>query len=153
MDFQNYQLDELDKQILNALLHDGRKPFTEIAEEQKVSSGTIHVRMDKLREAGIVRGAKLSINHEALGFGVSAFVGINLHNARDYKKVLEKLRQVQGILEAHYTTGEFNIFTKIITKSIPDLYRFLLELQQVPEIQTTQTTMILESPIARDVEL
>ena len=153
MEPENYQLDNLDRQILNALLRDARTPFTEIAEKENVSSGTIHVRIDKLKQAGVIKGTKLLVDHSALGYGVSAYLGINLHNARDYKMVLEKLRQVDGILEAYYTTGEFNIFTKIITKSIPDLYRFLVELQQVQEIQTTQTTMILESPILRDIEL
>lgn len=150
---ENYEIDNLDRKILGALLDDARKPFSEIASELEVSGGTVHVRMEKLKKAGIVRGAKLNLDYSALGYTIGAFVGINLHHARDYEKVLGKLKKVNGILEAHYTTGEFNIFCKIVTKSIPDLYDFLRDLQGVAEIQTTQTTMILSSPIVRELDL
>ena len=143
-------IDELDRQILQALVEDARKHFTEIAEDLGVSTGTVHLRFDKLKKAGIISRTKAVINYEALGFMVCAFVGINLHNASDYVKVQAKLKQFDRILEAYYTTGEYNIFTRILAKSNADLYSFLLELQKIKEIGGTETIMVLDNPINRD---
>lgn len=150
---ETFEVDELDLRILRALLLDGRRPFLELAKELKVSGGTIHVRINKMTKAGLVRGAKLSVDYKKLGYGISAFIGINLHNARDYSKVLTRLKEFAFILEAHYTTGEYNIFTKVLVRSIPELHQFLLKLQDVKEIQSTQTIMILDTPIQRDLAL
>ena len=147
------ELDSLDKKILIALSNDSRKPFTELAKEFGVSSGTIHIRMEKLKKSGIVSGSKLIIDHAKLGYTITSFLGVNLHNARDYKKVIEKLRDFENIVEAHYSTGQYNIFCRILVKSIQDLHAFLLELQGIREIQSTQTIMVLDTPIMRDLKI
>ena len=147
----DYQIDELDVRIISALLADARRPYLELAKQLKVSGGTIHVRMNKLAKAGIVRGSKLVLDYKRLGYDISAYIGINLHNARDYDKVLLRLREFPLIMEAHYTTGQYNIFAKLHVKSVTDLHSFLLKLQGVKEIQSTQTIMILDTPIERDM--
>ncbi len=146
-----YEIDELDRRILSALLVDARRPYLELAKQLKVSGGTIHVRMNKMAKAGIVKGSKVVLDYRKLGYDVSAYIGVNLHNARDYDRVLARLTDIALIVEAHYTTGQFNIFTKIFVRSISDLHAFLLKLQAIKEIQSTQTIMILDSPIARDL--
>jgi Lrp/AsnC family transcriptional regulator, regulator for asnA, asnC and gidA len=143
------KLDQLDCRIIAALLSDSQQPYIELAKRLKVSGGTIHVRMNKLKRAGIVQGSTLVLDYKRLGFDVSAYIGINLHNARDYDRVLLKLQDIPLILEAHYTTGQYNIFTKIATKSVEELHKFLLKLQAIKEVQSTQTIMILDTPIDR----
>ena len=150
-DANEFELDDTDRGIIEALLKDSRRAYTEIADELKVSSSTIHVRMDKLKKAGVVKGSRLEIDYSRVGYDVSAYLGINLRNARDYPKALDKLRNFPNILEAYYTTGQFNIFAKIIVRSISDLHKFLLELQQFREVQSTQTIMILHVPIDREL--
>jgi len=54
----DYEIDTLDRLILQALVEDARKPFLEIARELDVSGGTIHQRYNKLRDAGIVQGRR-----------------------------------------------------------------------------------------------
>jgi Lrp/AsnC family transcriptional regulator for asnA, asnC and gidA len=49
----NYQLDEIDKKILDFLVENTRMPFTEIAKQMDVSAGTIHVRVKKMEDAGL----------------------------------------------------------------------------------------------------
>ena len=66
---------------------------------------------------------------------------------KDYKKIPE-------ILEIHYTTGEYSMFTKVIAKDSNDLYNLLAhKLQSIKEIQSTQTITSLDIPINRDVTL
>lgn len=146
------QLDLLDRKIIAALLDDARKPYVELADELGVSGGTIHVRMDKLKKSKVVRGSKLVVDYNRMGYQLLSYVGINLHNARDYRKVLERLLEIPNIVEAHYTTGQYNIFTKIRVRGIPHLHKFLLDLQAIKEIQSTQTIIVLENSLERDLK-
>ena len=147
-----YKIDNLDCEILKRLQKDARHSFQDIARELTVSGGTIHVRFNNLKEAGIIKGTSVDINYEKLGYDVCAFVGINLHNARDYKTVIGYLIKMPEVLEAHYTTGKYNIFLKIIAKSTRGLYDFLIErIQEIAEIQSTETLISLEIPIDKDI--
>ena len=59
---QNYQLDDLDLQILDILIKDCRTPYLEIARMCHVSGGTIHVRMKKMEELNIIKGSRILLN-------------------------------------------------------------------------------------------
>ena len=146
--------DTLDLKILTLLQQDARIPFQEIARELNVSGGTVHVRYNKLKEHGVIKGSKLLIDYGKLGYDVSAFIGVNLHNAGDYRPVLEKLKSMPEITEAHYTTGTYSIFIKVVAKSTRGLHTFLMEkLQTLTEIQSTETFISLDIPVERDVTL
>ncbi len=147
---EQVKLDKLDVQILNQLLQDSRKSYQEIARDLIVSGGTIHVRMNKLKEAGVIVGSRLEVDFSKLGLEVCAFIGINLVNARSYVKVLESLKSFPEVVDMHYTTGQYSMFIKILTSSTKDLHLFLIEkLQSIPEIQSTETFISLDNPINR----
>lgn len=150
----SYEIDKLDRQILSFLLKDSRTSFEEMARHLIVSGGTIHVRVNKLKKMGIIKGSKILIDHEKLGLGVCSFIGINLKQAGDYHRVLEKLKKMPEITEVHYTTGHYSLFVKVLTKSIRDLHLFISEkLQHLIEISSTETFISLDVPVNRDVEL
>jgi Lrp/AsnC family transcriptional regulator, regulator for asnA, asnC and gidA len=151
---ENYKIDKIDAKILKYLQEDSRRSFQEIARELVVSGGTIHVRTNKMKEAGIIKGSKLIVDHRKLGLEVTSFVGINLVNAREYNKCMEKLRHFPEICELHYTTGQYSIFVKVVTKSTRELHLFLTEkLQYLPEIQSTETLISLDNPIEREPQI
>jgi Lrp/AsnC family transcriptional regulator, regulator for asnA, asnC and gidA len=146
-----YEIDRLDRQILQVLQADSRKPFLEIARELKVSGGTIHARMARMREVGIVKGSKIIIDYEKLGFSVSTFVGIKLARAGSCGDIQERLREIPEIVEVHYTTGAYSLLIKIVVPSMRDLYKLLSgRLQNLDEIQSTETFIILNTSL--DVE-
>ncbi|MCK5058966.1 MAG: Lrp/AsnC ligand binding domain-containing protein [Candidatus Aminicenantes bacterium] len=150
----NYEIDNLDRQILSILQKDARRSFQLIAKDLIVSGGTIHIRFNKLKETGVIKGSQIRIDPEKMGYEVCAFVGINLHNARDYKTVIRQLNNIPEILEAHYTTGKYNIFLKVVATSTRGLHNFLIErLQNIPQIQSTETLISLEMPIKRDIPI
>ena len=149
-----YQLDKIDRAILTALMKDAKKPYHEMAKELIVSNGTIHVRIQKMRDAGLITGSRITIDHAKLGMGVSSFIGINLTNAGDYESVLAKLTTFPEIVDVHYTTGQYSIFAKIVTKDTKSLHNFLIEkLQSISEIQSTETLISLDNPVNREVSL
>lgn len=148
------EIDELDKKILTALIEDARIPFMELGRKLDVSAGTIHVRVDKLKALGIITGAHVEINYQKLGLDVCCFIGIILKSAKDQQKVLQHLSQFPEIVEAYFTTGHYNLFAKVITKSNEHLYEFLVKkLQALDEIQSTETLISFKTPIQREIKL
>ena len=75
---KNYEIDNIDLKILSILSEDAKIPYTEVAKQVFVSGGTVHVRMKKMEEMGIVTGTTLNLDYKVLGFGVTAFMGIYL---------------------------------------------------------------------------
>lgn len=149
---ENYQIDNLDKQILNALMANARIPYAELAKRLTVSAGTIHVRIEKMKQANIIMGTHLIINTKKIGYDVCCFIGINLNNARDYPQTLTRLESLEEVVEAYYTTGNYSIFIKVMTRSIEHLQDVLInKIQAIEAIQSTETLISLQNPINRTV--
>ncbi len=149
-----FELDELDKQILRILLNDGSVPYTDIARELKVSGGTIHVRMRKMQEAGVVQGTRLLVNHSKLGYDITAFLGIYLEKGSAYRSVMQELCTIPGIVEIHYTTGVYNIFCKVVCQDTRSLREVLNEkIQPIDGVQRTETFISLDETVQREIQL
>lgn len=152
-DIENYQIDNLDRKILNALIKNARTPYAELAKSFEVSPATIHVRVEKMRQAGIIEGVHVHINPKQLGYDVCCFIGITLNHAKDYQAVLNKLEDFDEVIEAYYTIGHhFNIFIKVMCYSIDALQQLLVnKVQLIDEIQSTETLISLQNPIMRSI--
>lgn len=149
---ENHKIDNLDRQIIAALQQDARTPYAELAKRVGVSAATVHVRVEKLRQAGIVAATRAIVNPRALGYDVCCFIGINLKSARDYNAALQRLNELDEVVEAFYTTGHYNIFIKVMTRSIDELHTLLTsKIQTIDEIQSTETLISLHNPISRQV--
>ena len=150
----NYQIDNIDRGILSELMINAKVPYTEIAKKLIVSAGTIHVRMKKMEEAGIVKNSRLHINYELLGFDLTAFLGIYLEKGSTYTDVIQQLNLIPEIVEAHYTTGVYSIFAKIRCKNTKNMRQILNEeIQSIKGIQRTETTISLEQSIDKHIIL
>jgi Lrp/AsnC family transcriptional regulator for asnA, asnC and gidA len=148
----NYQIDKLDKKILTALMDNARVAYAELGKRFDVSAGTIHVRVEKMKQAGIIEGTKVKVNAKSLGYDVCCFVGINLKSAGHYHQVVDMLNQIDEVVEAYYTTGQYSIFVKLMTQSIEKLQWVLIDkIQSIEQVQSTETLISLQNPISRDV--
>lgn len=148
----HYQTDQLDRHILRALIKDARTSYAEIAKCYGVSAGTIHVRVEKMRQAGIIESTKIRINERKLGYDVCCFIGIILKSAKDYDKVIARLREFEEVVEAYYTTGNYSIFIKVMTHTIEELHTVLAgKIQSIDEIQSTETLISMQNPILREI--
>ncbi|MCA7011691.1 transcriptional regulator AsnC [Dickeya dadantii] len=147
-----YTMDELDRGILNALMENARAPYAELAKQFSVSPGTIHVRVEKMKQAGIIVGTRLDVNPKQLGYDVCCFIGIILKSAKDYPSAVEKLSNLEEVVEAYYTTGHYSIFIKVMCRSIDALQHVLInKIQTIDEIQSTETLISLQNPIMRTI--
>jgi len=150
----NYQIDNTDRQIMEILLQNARTPYTEIAERLIVSPGTIHVRMKKLENMGVVQGTELIVDPKKLGLDLTAFIGVFLKESVQYRDVVSRLSDIEEIVEAYYTTGGYSIFLKIICSNTDHLREVLNEkIQKVKGIQRTETMISLEQSIRRKLPL
>ncbi len=150
----NLEIDNLDIEILSILMDDATTPYTEIAKKLIVSGGTIHVRMKKMQDMGIIGGSHLIINPQKVGFDVCAFLGIYLDKASKYNEAVDKLKKIKEIVELHYTTGQYSMFAKIVCRDTNHLRHVLNEeIQTVPGIQRTETFISLEESIRRQIKL
>mgnify|MGYP003574999266 FL=1 len=151
---QNLEIDNLDIQILSILMVDATTPYTEIAKKLIVSGGTIHVRMKKMHDLGIIIGSNLVIDPQKIGYDVCAFLGIFLEKGSIYKDAVEKLKAVKEIVELHYCTGAYSMFAKIICRDTNHLREVLNDkVQAIEGIQRTETFISLEESIKRQIEL
>ena len=86
-------LDKLDLQIIHAMMDDAGISYADLGKKLFVSGGTIHVRIKKLQEMGIVKGTKLNVDLKLLGYDITAFVGIYLEKSSLYDVVAEDLKK------------------------------------------------------------
>ena len=111
-----FKLDEVDHKILDLLIENSRVPFTDIAKKLLISAGTVHVRVKKMEEFGLIKGASLALDYKKLGYTFISYIGIFLEKTHLTNYVLEKLNAIPYATVAHITTGRFNIFCKVLCK-------------------------------------
>lgn len=148
------EIDETDRKILNILMEDANTSYVDIAKQIHVSPGTVHVRMKRLLKIGIVKKAFLNIDYAKLGFDVCAFLGIYLEKSSMYASVVDALYRIPEVVNAHYTTGNYSIFAKIICRDTEHLRKVLYEkIQGIEGIQRTETFISLEESIYRTISI
>src|SRR6267154_25759 len=151
---KNYKIDNTDLKILELLMQDAKRPYSEVARKANVSQGTVHVRMNKMEEAGILGKTSLRINYAKLGYDITAFIGIYLEKSALYEIVLTKLKLIPEVTNIHYTTGNYSMFAKIHCRDTNHLKDVLYsKLQQVEGIERTDTMISLEESLDRPLKL
>src|SRR5215207_7578581 len=147
-------IDKLDLQIVQQLMHDASMSYAEMGKKLFVSAGTIHVRIKKLQEAGIISGMKFQVDLKKLGYDVIAFIGIYLEKSSLYDTVARDLKKIPEIVRMNYTTGNYSIFAEIVCKHIAQLRTILHdELQKIKGIERTETFISLEESLNRNVKV
>ncbi|WP_055444731.1 Lrp/AsnC family transcriptional regulator [Lacinutrix himadriensis] len=142
-----FKLDEIDHQILDMLIQNTRVPFTDIAKKLLISAGTVHVRVKKMEDAGIIKGSSLTLDYKKLGYSFIAYVGVFLQNTSQTKFVLERINEIPNVTVAHITTGKFNIFCKIRAKNTEHAKDIIFKLDDIEGIYRTESMISLEESI------
>lgn len=142
-----FRLDDTDHQILDMLIDNTRTPFTDIAKKLNISAGTVHVRVKKMEEGGIILGSSLNLNYEKLGYAFIAYIGIFLQNTSQTKFVLERINQISFVTVAHITTGKFNVFCKIRARDTHHAKEIIFQLDDIEGVYRTETMISLEESI------
>lgn len=140
----NSQLDEIDKKILDFLVENTRTPFTEIANQMGISAGTVHVRVKKMEDAGIILGSSLVINYKKLNYNFTTYVGILLSKSNKTQEVLKILEGIPNVTELSVTSGKYNIFCKIRAKDTDDAKRIIYQINDIEDVMRTESMISIE---------
>lgn len=148
------QIDGIDKIILNHLIQNARTPILKIARDVGISGAAIHQRLRKLEKSGLLAGSKFVLNPKILGYKTLAFVGIFLDSSTKYKEAIKRLKEIDEVIESHYTTGNYGIFVKVLCKDNEHLMQVLNhKIQKINGVARTETFISLDQQIDRQISL
>ena len=136
-------LDDIDKKIIEILKNDSRTPFTVIASALGLSDSTIHVRLKKLRDEGIILRYTVDLNEDLIEKKVHGLIMINV-NPGHLEAVIEKLRANHLITHIYEAHGDNDLIVTTNTKDLDELRELIIEIRQIPNIATTSLITILK---------
>ncbi|MCI4326554.1 MAG: Lrp/AsnC family transcriptional regulator [Thermoplasmata archaeon] len=135
-------LDTLDRGILEELNVDARRSHREIAERLKVSPTTIGMRIERMERDGIIRGYVPLLDDEALGWELSATIGIRISKGK-LREVEERLAKDPRAYAIYDVTGDFDALLIGRFRDRRDLDRFVKHALQDPQVERTNTQVVL----------
>lgn len=143
----DFKIDQVDQQILTLLVKNARLPFSEIAKKIHVAPGTVHSRVKRLEEAGIIAGTTLKLNYDRLGLKFIAYIGIFLVQTSDSELVMEKLVEIPEVTVAHLVTGQYSIYCKIRARDTAHAKVVIYKINTIEGIIRTESIISLEECI------
>ncbi|MDQ2055092.1 MULTISPECIES: Lrp/AsnC family transcriptional regulator [Halobellus] len=141
------ELDETDRAILRILQSDARTPFSEVARQIEMSSATVHDRVSRMEDAGVIEGYHAKIDPRAIGLGTSALVGLRIEQGNE-NDALERLREIEGVQEIHLTTGEWDVVLRVYAEDTDSLRELMFDnIAKVEGFSRSQTMVILATDL------
>ena len=135
-------LDMLDVALLDALREHPRVGIQEIARIIGVARATATARLQRLEQAGVVTGFGPDVDVTAAGFGVQAFVTLEIAQGA-LEEVHRDLAAIPGILEAHATTGSGDVLCRVAATSHEALQQILVELNRSAAVVRSTSVVAL----------
>ena len=147
-------LDEFDKKILIQLEKDGRKPYSEIANNLNISNTMVHQRVARMKKIGILKGAGIILDERKLGYEWSAFTGLVLKEDSDSKTIIEELRKIPEVTECYYITGQYTLYIRIVAKSNEHMRSVLYDkIDHISGILKTESMIDFGAAFKRNVSV
>lgn len=139
----NKTLDEIDVGIINILQEDCRLSLEHIASKLGVPKSTVHYRIKRLEEEGIIEGYHAKINFEKLG---NNFITITLVRAKYeqgyHEKIGRKICEIPGVWGVYFVFGETDFIVLTRSKNREEYLRKLEFIMGLPEIERTNTLIV-----------
>ena len=134
----SYELDDVDRYLIDALRKDGRVPFAQVAEQLGVSPGMIRQRFNRLVEQGFVKVIAIT-NPVQHGLKTMAMIGIRTDGNR-MLDVADKVARLEEVIYLVVASGRFDILAEVVCRDHDDLLRFMTErLYGIEGVRETET--------------
>lgn len=147
------ELDELDENILKLIIGNARIPFLEVARECNVSGAAIHQRIQKLTNAGVIKGSEYIIDSSRVGYETCAYMGLYLTSPGQFPAVTEALRKMPEVVECHYTTGAYDLFIKLYARNNQHLLHIIHNKLQPLGLARTETLISFKESFRRHIPI
>lgn len=136
-------LDQMDRNILQALKEDGRMPFTEIARRLNVSASMVRQRVQRLTDAEILQIVAVT-NPTRIGYHTMALIGVKADGNR-LQEIAHKIAAFEEVIYLTISSSQYNLLVEVICVDNSDLLRFLTEkLYAVEGVRDTETFIYLD---------
>ncbi|TNC29605.1 Lrp/AsnC family transcriptional regulator [Amycolatopsis alkalitolerans] len=139
-------MDALDAKLLLLLTDAPRLGVLECARRLGVARGTIQSRMDRLTEQGVLDGFPPRVDLAAIGYGLTAFAVIEIAQG-SRTEVAAGLAAIDQVCEAHATTGQGDLFVRMVARDHEDLQRVIDRIVALPGVRRSNTSLALTTPI------
>ena len=140
-------IDALDARLVQLLRDEPRVGVLEASRRLGVARGTVQARLDRMQARGVITGFGPDIDPAALGYGVTAFVTLEIRQAGGHDPVARGLAVIPEVLEAHTITGTGDILCRIVARSNADLQRVIDRVVGFDGIVRASTAIALENPV------
>ena len=138
-------MEELDRQIVALLAHDGRMSFTELARETGLSVSAVHQRVRRLEQRGVIRGFSAQLDPEGIGLPLTAFISIKPIDPAAPDDAPERLAHLDAIEACHSVAGDESYILKVRVASPGELETLLQQIRSAANV-STRSTVVLSTP-------
>ena len=135
-------MDEKDTSILEELMKDSRKTTKAIARELEIPRATVHDRIVKMEQKGVIRKYTAVPDYSQLGLGVTAFILVQFESEKgvSQRDTAEDIADLRGIFEVHMISGEYDMLLKARGSSMEDIGRLVIDrLREIKGVARTLT--------------
>ena len=138
-------LDDRDLEILAALQADARATFADVGKRVGLSASTVHERVRKLEQAGVILGYRAIVDPRAIGLPVTALIAATPLDPRQPDDLPERVAELPEVQDCYSVAGEANYILKARTRSTVELEDLIRRLREKASV-ATQTTIVLSTP-------
>jgi len=140
-------LDRTDFALVAALQQDASRRLEDLGREVGMAPSSVHDRIRRLEEGGVIERWTVECDAAALGLGVLAFIGVR--STRPCSEFVHLLEAIPAVEECHSVAGTFGMLLKVRVASPPALLALTERLRQIPGVEGTETTIVLATQFDR----
>ena len=137
-------MDKTDTRILRTLMVDGRLSARQLAHRLGISTVTALTRIRRMEKEGIIGGYSATIDHEKLGYGLTAVIEVAAADGRA-PKVEERVARFENVCCVYDVTGASDTLIVAKFRERGDLSRFVKSLAAIPGVRGTVTHLVLDT--------
>jgi Lrp/AsnC family transcriptional regulator, leucine-responsive regulatory protein len=138
-------VEELDRQIVELLMADGRMSYTDLGKATGLSTSAVHQRVRRLEQRGVIRGYAAIVDAEAVGLSLTAFISVKPFDPSAPDDIPERLAEVPEIEACHSVAGDENYILKVRVSTPSELEHLLARVRTLAGV-STRTTVVLSTP-------
>jgi Lrp/AsnC family transcriptional regulator for asnA, asnC and gidA len=148
-----YRLDAIDKKIIYMLMDNAKTSLAQISKNIGISTTAVHQRIKKLENAGVIENSVSFLNPRKIGYKVVSYIGVFMDQPSHFQELIKALNEINEIVEAHYTTGNWTVFLKVLCVDNDHLMQILSKIQKLKGVTRTETFISLEQSINRQLKV
>ncbi|QIB75613.1 Lrp/AsnC family transcriptional regulator [Halogeometricum borinquense] len=137
-------MDEKDVQILKSM-EDLETTSTEaVSDATGIPISTIHYRLNKLRETGVIKNDRLDIDLDKLGLGVTILVEVFTKDDRNHTESGRIISEVEGVTKVFFTMGSTDFIALARLPDSDSVERLISEFEELDAVARTDSTFVID---------